>query len=225
MLDYKKIEHLRCYGGYETYQDVTKAYILAEFEKRTDRLKEKEKALEEIAYEKYLVENDIVNVIKEDVGMSSINLFNGFTPKLLHNAYLHGNGHKYDEDTEQDLKDRENSFNYVDLLIRRWFFLDNKDYKFAGEVIDWNFSTSYNFAYTIRGHKVWACIPNFAGVNEKNWREIMGGGYVVRYMESENTIGWIVSDMDYKKIGPALKEWVDEHWPKRKRKGEKKDEL
>lgn len=204
---------------YEDSENVIKEYILKEIKNRQDKLAKKEEEIANLIYEKDLIKEDILNSIRNELNGSAWNAFRGFKPELLENAHRWGN-HSKDKDywsewskskkkCEEHKKDCKTSFEFVNNFITQNILKNNPDYKYANEVLDWNYSTSYEFAYDIHGTRIWVSIPNFSNANEKNYKEILAG-YAIRYKESEHVIELLVADLDYKKVADALENWINE---------------
>ena len=112
MLDYSEIKQK---------QSIKKQFILDEIKKRRERLYKKEEAIANLTYEKMLIWQDIVNVIREDLRNSGWNLFEYIRPGILREAWIYAN-HCNDTDwweNEEDKEDCRLSFDFVNSTIKK----------------------------------------------------------------------------------------------------------
>ena len=209
------------YGiDFEAREKAKDQYVLDELTKRREKLKAKEESIENLQYERNLVLNDILTVIREDLNQSGYNMFRYLNEgDLFWEAWRYGNHHK-DKDFEpyqdKEVKKKEKqSFEFVTHQIEHMLLKDNPDFKFDNEVIDSDFSLYYEFTYKYKNQKIYVCIPNFKCATDRNYLSLLNG-YVIRYRESEYCTGWITSDLDYHNIYEKLMAWINEHWPEEK---------
>ena len=219
MLNYDVFNSL--YGfSIEAKEAAKNQYILDEIKRRQTRLKEKDDAIAELKYERDLISQDIVSTIREDLNYSCINLFNFLNlGDMFFHAWRYANNHNdvtfY---TDEKVKEEEKqSYEFISQVIEEKILKNNKEFKRVDSVIDYCYSLYYEFTYKIRGHEIYICIPNFNLASEKTYQELLHG-YIIRYQESEYCIGAICSDIDYTKIYDKLMTWINENWPKSKKK-------
>ena len=227
MLNYDKFYNI--YGiGLEAREAAKDQYVLDEIQKRQEKLKDKDDAIANLQYERALISRDLISTICEDLDQSGFNIFRYFNSnEMFWEAWRYGNHHK-DKDFEaykdKEVKKKEKqSYEFVCSQIERLILKEDKEFERVDSVIDYSYSLCYEFTYKIRGHEIYVCIPNFKRADEKTYLELLSG-YVIRYRESEYCIGWICSDIDYKKIYDKLMAWVNEHWPKEDNKMHEIDE-
>lgn len=215
MLDYSKFNNWLI-----DTEEARKKYILDQIKLRQDRLAEKDKAIENLTYERDLVIKDLCDVIREDIGGSTFNIFYGFDSDIFWKAWKYSSYKKeLTEEVENGklTKEEEKSymfaFNYTVDRIRDVFFDKelNKDIKFKCIVKAW--VEGYDYHFTYKDTEIYVFIPNFCA-NIDTWK-IMLNGYYVSYQESEHCWSWITNGLDVSKIKDTLTEWLkNESWHK-----------
>ena len=86
MLDYTNVENQRMWNMLEDWDkhEFNKAdFVVSEINKRLEREANKQKQIEELAYEKSLITNDLINIIKQDLHYSKFNLFYGLKSEIF----------------------------------------------------------------------------------------------------------------------------------------------
>ena len=225
MLDYSIFNNL--YGiDYLSVDKAKSQYVMDELKKRQERLAAKEEAIRNLNYEKDLIISDICGVIAQDLPLSGHYVFRGLSAgTLLEKAWSYCNyKDKVGYYEKEEAKDEDKgAYQFACLTIERNILLDNKEFKFNNRIVDYCYGLFYEFEYIIRGHKIWICIPNYEAANSKNYIELLQG-HIVRYQESENVIGILTSNIDYKELAKDLIAWVNKTWPKRGRKKKEENE-
>lgn len=217
MLDYSKFH---VYGiSTECTREAIKSYIQSEIDKRVKKLRNKEEEIDNLKYERDLVENNIVELIRDDLKLSgAINLFafydnelNLFETAAKYGNYTKNTAKKDYFKSKEEQKDCEQSFNFIDATIRHVFFKDNKKFKFANEVLNYDWATYYEFAYTINKKFIYVCIPVFANATLKNYKELLEG-YKVKHLEKGiiDSIKTISKNLDYNIVADELEKWINE---------------
>lgn len=218
MLDYSKFDNSIGFFNLEEREEARNKYILEEINKRQQKLKNKEDEIDNLQYERNLVLNDLLSVIRTDISHSGLNLFRYLDEgDLFYESWRYANNHKnkdFEPYKDNAVKKKEKqSYGFVTSQIERLILNGNTEFKRVDSVMDYYYSLYYEYTYEIRGHEIYICIPNFHRADDKNYQELLSG-YVIRYKESDYCIGWICSDIDYTKIYDKLMAWINDHWSK-----------
>ena len=223
MLDYSFFNNMYGFDFCEVDQ-LKSDYVAKEIKKRQEKLAAKEDAIANLQYEKDLILNDIVEVIKQDLSISGYYILRGFNAgTLLEKAWKycwHKDEPEYYQ-TEEAREEDKNCYNYILTTISRNILLDKKEFKFNNKISNYNYGTSYDFEYIIRGHKIWICIPNYSSANAKNYLDLLQG-HIVRYEESKNVNAIMAFNLNYAVLAKDLADWIKKNWP---RKTTKKKEV
>lgn len=204
---------------FEAEEAVKKQALLDEIKQAQDRIAAKDKAIEELKFERGLIFNDFLSIINDKLRRSSFNIFYGFNPDIFWEAWRWVN-HKDTVDkelkdgeiTEEDYKNHKLFFTMTVNSVKEHFFGDLKNkVKFKELIKHW--TTGYDYVYTYKGQEITILIPLFSA-DEKSWPEALGG-YRVNYKASEYCYGWVCGGLDYKKVAKELQDWMlAEGWKK-----------
>ena len=205
---------------WEVEEAARKQALLDEIKQAQDRIAAKDKAIEELQFERKLIFGNFLSIINEKLRMSSFNIFMGFNNDMFWKAWKWGN-HKEDlkkdldkgELTKDEYKQYKTCFDMTVHSVRDHFFGDLKDQvKFKEIIMHW--TTGYNYTYTYKGQEIIIFVPLFSA-DEKSWYDALGG-YRVNYKESKYCNGWVCGGLDYKKIAKELQDWMlTEGWKKK----------
>lgn len=205
----------------EAEEKVKKQALLDELKQAQARIAAKDKAIEELKFERELIFNNFLSIINNKLHMSSFNIFYGFNADMFWKAWRWSN-HKDTVDkelkdgklTEEEYKNHKLCFTMTVNSVKEHFFGDLKDkVKFKELIMNW--TAGYNYTYTYKGQEIIIFIPLFSA-DEKNWPKALGG-YSVNYKESEYVNGWVCGGLDYKKVAKELQDWMlAEGWKKGK---------
>ena len=211
------------FGDYNAYfenqEKKEKQELLDKIKKVQDRLNNKDKAIEELQYERNLIFGNLCSIISNDLRNSVFNIFRGFTSDICWKALR---WHRYKDSIDKDLdngeltKDEYEQYKVCfDMTIGRvsnYFFGTLKDEVKFKEIIK-NWAVGYDYVYTYKDQEITIFIPNFLA-DETTWHTVLDG-YRVNYKESEYFSGFVCSGLDYKKVAKELQEWIlAEGWNK-----------
>ena len=211
------------FGGYNAYFESTekkeKQELLDKIKKVQDRLNNKDKAIEELQYERDLIFGNLCNIISNDLRNSVFNIFRGFTSDLCWKAWrwCHYKDTIDEELTNSKLtKDEYDKykacFDMTVSLVSDYFFGELKDKVKFKEIIK-NWTVGYDYVYTYKSQEISIFIPNFLA-DETTWHTMLDG-YRVNYKESEYCSGFVCSGLDYNKVAKELQDWMlAEGWNK-----------
>lgn len=208
------------YDRWEAEEEVKRQALLDEIKQAQDRIAVKDKAIEELQFERKLIFNNFLSIINEKLRLSSFNLFYGFNNDIFWKAWKWSN-HKDDlkkdfnkgELTKDEYKEYKTCFDVTVHSVQDHFFGDLQDkVKFKELIMNW--TTGYNYTYIYKGQEIIIFIPLFSA-DEKTWHEALLG-YRVNYKESEYINGWVCGGLDYKKVAKELQDWMlAEGWNKK----------
>ena len=204
---------------FENQEKKEKQELLDKIKKVQDRLNNKDKAIEELQYERNLIFGNLCSIISNDLRNSVFNIFRGFTSDICWKALR---WHRYKDSIDKDLdngeltKDEYEQYKVCfDMTIGRvsnYFFGTLKDEVKFKEIIK-NWAVGYDYVYTYKDQEITIFIPNFLA-DETTWHTVLDG-YRVNYKESEYFSGFVCSGLDYKKVAKELQEWIlAEGWNK-----------
>ena len=213
------------FGDYNAYfenqEKKEKQELLDKIKKVQDRLNNKDKAIEELQYERNLIFGNLCNIISNDLRNSVFNIFRGFTSDLCWKAWRWCH---YKDNIDEELangkltKDEYDKHKACfDLTVGRisdYFFGELKDKVKFKEIIK-NWTVGYDYIYTYKDQEVNILIPVFHA-DDKDYGYALDG-YRAGYKESECVQGYIANDLDYKKVAEKLQDWlINEKWKEKK---------
>ena len=211
------------FGDYNAYfenkEKKEKQELLDKIKKVQDRLNNKDKAIEELQYERDLIFGDLCNIISNDLRNSAFNIFRGFTSDICWKAWrwCHYKDNVNEELTNGKLTKDEYEqykacFDMTVRLVSDYFFGKLKDEVKFKEIIR-NWTVGYDYIYTYKGQEISIFIPIFhADINDYCYAL---AGYKASYKESEHVKGYIANSLDYKEVTEKLQDWlINEKWKK-----------
>ena len=212
-------EGLDAYFGNQEKKE--KQELLDKIKKVQDRLNNKDKAIEELQYERNLIFDDLCNIISNDLRNSVFNIFRGFTSDICWKAWRWCH---YKDNVDEELangkltKDEYDKYKACfDLTVGRiidCFFGELKDKVKFKEIIK-NWTVGYDYIYTYKDQEVTILIPVFHA-DIKDYCYALDG-YRAGYKESEHVRGYITSSLDYKEVAKKLQDWlINEKWKEKK---------
>ena len=206
---------------FENQEKKEKQELLDKIKKVQDRLNNKDKAIEELQYERNLIFGNLCNIISNDLRNSVFNIFRGFTSDLCWKAWRWCH---YKNDVDEELandkltKDEYDKYKACfDLTVGRisdYFFGELKDNVKFKEIIR-NWTTGYDYVYNYKGQEISIFIPIFHA-DIKDYCYALDG-YRAGYKESKCVLGYIANGLDYKEVAKKLQDWlINEKWKEKK---------
>lgn len=208
-------------GAYfEDQEKKEKQELLDKIKKVQDRLANKDKAIEELQYERNLIFGNLCGIISNDLRMSHFNIFRGFTEDIFWKAWR-WSCHKdtVDEELkrgdldESEYKSHKTAFDVTVHMVKDKFFgKDLKDkVKFKEIIKSW--TTGYDYHFTYKKQEISIFIPIFHA-DDRDWEYALSG-YHVSYAESKNCWSWIANGLEYTEVAEKLQDWLkNEGWKK-----------
>ena len=204
---------------FENQEKKEKQELLDKIKKVQDRLNNKDKAIEELQYERNLIFGNLCNIISNDLRNSVFNIFRGFTSDLCWKAWRWCH-YKNDVDeelakgklTKDEYEQYKTCFDMTVSRVSNYFFDKLKDEVKFKEIIR-NWTVGYDYIYTYKGQEISIFIPIFHA-DIKDYCYALDG-YSAGYKESEYVRGYITSGLDYKEVAEKVQDWlINEKWKK-----------
>ena len=206
---------------FENQEKKEKQELLDKIKKVQDRLNNKDKAIEELQYERDLIFGNLCNIISNDLKNSVFNIFRDFTSDICWKAWRWcQRKDNIDEElangklTKDEYDKHKACFDMTVSLVGDYFFGELKDKVKFKEIIK-NWTIGYNYVYTYKDQEISIFIPIFHA-DIKDYCYALTG-YKAGYKESEHVQGYIASGLDYKEVAEKLQDWlINEKWKEKK---------
>ena len=207
----------------ETREKLKAEYIFEATNKRIEKAKKKQEEIDNLKYEKGLIMNNVFDIIRESLAQSYYNIFRFFkVSELLWEAWKYSfykgenrlkeieEDHKKDAEHCKPLKDFRDSYNFVVSQVKKGLIPEKyRDESNLVEIIDYSYSTSYEFTFKYKKVEFIISIPMFNNVNENNYLDLLRG-YVLRYHEDKSCIGYAFNTIVPDEFMEKLETWLDE---------------
>ena len=206
---------------FENQEKKEKQELLDKIKKVQDRLNNKDKAIEELQYERDLIFGNLCSIINNDLKSSVFNIFRGFTSDICWKAWRWCH-YKNDVDeelakgklTKDEYEQYKTCFDMTVSRVSNYFFGELKDKVKFKEIIR-NWTTGYDYIYKYKGQEISIFIPIFHA-DIKDYCYALDG-YSAGYKESEYVRGYITNSLDYKEVAKKLQDWlINEKWKEKK---------
>lgn len=206
---------------FENQEKKEKQELLDKIKKVQDRLNNKDKAIEELQYERNLIFGNLCSIISNDLKNSVFNIFRGLTSDICWKAWKWS---QYKDSIDEEFangkltKDEYEQYKACfDMTVNRisgYFFGKLKDELIFKEIIK-NWTAGYDYVYTYKEQEISIFIPIFhADIKDYCYALI---GYKAGYKESEHVQGYIASGLDYKEVAEKVQDWlINEKWKEKK---------
>ena len=185
----------------------TSARTLPSVSKQLDMMKAKQTQIDNLIYERGLIEKDLIDTIRTD-----------YAKEPTYNIIYGCNYSKeFDEIQEyfEDKRKHKDTFNFIDHMIKTKLLDSNEEFKMVdvsalcGKGWD-SRATYFNFIYEYKNRKYAICIPNYAGVNEIDYGYILDGT-LIKYESSEHIWDLVAGDLEVEKVAEKFKKWLNEN--------------
>ena len=206
---------------FENQEKKEKQELLDKIKKVQDRLNNKDKAIEELQYERDLIFGNLCSIINNDLKSSVFNIFRGFTSDICWKAWRWCH-YKNDVDeelakgklTKDEYEQYKTCFDMTVSRVSNYFFDKLKDEVKFKEIIR-NWTVGYDYIYTYKDQEVNILIPIF-NADDKDYGYALEG-YRAGYKESDCVQGYIANGLDYKEVAKKLQDWlINEKWKEKK---------
>ena len=204
---------------FENQEKKEKQELLDKIKKVQDRLNNKDKAIEELQYERNLIFDNLCSIISNDLKNSVFNIFRGFTSDICWKAwrwcsYKDKIDKSFDNGkiTKDEYEQYKACFDTTISRVSDYFFGKLKDEAVFKKIIK-NWTVGYDYIYTYKGQEISIFIPIFHA-DIKDYCYALDG-YRAGYKESEYVRGYITSSLDYKEVAEKVQDWlINEKWKK-----------
>lgn len=187
--------------GYEAKQELARQATLSNLQQKQDFLKKKNVLIEELEYEKKLVQDDIISYIQTDIN-SYFGMFSGLSDQMYSKFF-----YIFHQPKEERTKEEQGLYKMIINDIITKFFHSNKDFK-IDDVYDYNFSEKYEFLFKYKKYRVYITIPQFSHANEKNYLDLLTG-YNFGIEKNEHCWEVLYSSLRYEEVADFIKNWVE----------------
>lgn len=208
----------------ETFERFRRALIIkqSEAEKgllealnyRVERLKAKQKAINELKYDEQVITNDIITFMKDQMYLSTLNKMVGVTGGTLWEAWRWFNHKPLEEQPDSAVKinwdECKKSFDYLTSLMNTYYLIDYKNFKLEEVLLNRaSDDLELEYVYEPTQRKIAITVPNFQAINADSFTELLDG-YTVRYYEYEHVRSILIRSWDIEKIQKAIDKYVKE---------------
>lgn len=187
--------------GYEAKQELARQATLSNLQQKQDFFKKKNTLIEELEYEKKLIQDDIISYIQTDIN-SYFGMFSGLSDQMYSKFF-----HIFHQSKEERTKDDQGLYKMIINDITTKFLHSNKDFK-IDDVYDYNFSEKYEFLFKYKKHRVYINIPQFSRANEKNYLDLLTG-YNFGIEKNEHHWEVLYSSLRYEEVADFIAKWVE----------------
>lgn len=189
--------------GYEAYENAKALEIVNNINNKKEKMKQKQKLIEDLKYESDLIEQDMINNIKIDLYQSSYNLFGYISASHFIDAqrYLH-------TDDKEKKKEYKPSFKLITDRIKKEILKDNNEFKLK-DISNYFYETSFEFEYKYKNHIIRIDIPIYSNAYTKNYNDLLYG-YKCYLNTSEHCYELKFYDLNYKTFADKLEKYINE---------------
>lgn len=210
------------YYSVDNREELISNYILNSIKSRTEKQAQKQVEIDNLTYEKGLIVDDIIKIIKEDLANCSYNIFRYFNiDDTMWRAWRYFNLKK-----EKKLKELEpsegltetdykNALDFIETQVKNTLIPEEYSDAKLVDFIAYNYNAeAYELTYKIKDKnndlEFLIEIPMFNQANEKNYLTMASGYSLRQHIGCEITLEF--SELDWKKFREKLKEWLDKRY-------------
>lgn len=188
----------------EAKRQIETKNILDKIDIRQGLINEKNKTINNLNYEKELITEDIVKLVKE-LNSSELSLIWGATSRIYHDAWL---WNQQDVIKNKNTDELKNSYNLVTMQIKDRLLLNNKKIKIKSISMYGYDEMGYSFYCEYKKHTFEIYVPMFERATKENYKDMMLG-YRLLIATSEYTWDTIICDLNYNVVAQKLKEYIE----------------
>ena len=188
----------------EAKRQIETKNILDKIDYRQGLINEKNKIINTLNYEKELITEDIVKLVK-GLNSSELSLIWGATSKQYHDAWL---WNQQDVINNKNIDELKNSYKLVTLQIQDRLLLNNKKIKLKDISLYGYDEIGYSFYYEYKKHTFEIYVPMFERATKENYKDMLLG-YKLLIKTSEYTWDTIIRDLNYNVVAQKLKEYIE----------------
>ena len=172
-------------------------------------LRDKEKQIETLKYERGLIEHNIGNQIKtEFVYKEEYNIFWAIVPDFFERAST------YLSNDKKEYKNYKQDAAYIEKEIRKKLFKDNSDFKLVN-IMTFGMrlgapAVYYECVFAVKGQpnvKFIVHIPQFQNADVECYENLLAGTYINASYKDSGFWEFVAGDLEYKKTADGFAEW------------------
>lgn len=190
--------------GQEKYENAKALEIVNTIKKKKEKIKQKQTLIEDLKYESYLIEQDMINNIKVDLCHSSYNLF-GYISSSRFVEAQHYLTSKIDD--KEKKKEYKKSFNFITNKIKEEILKNNGDFKLKN-IVSYFYETTFQFEYEYKNHTVRIDIPIYSNADIKNYEDLLYG-YKLFLKTSSSSYKLALYNLDYQAFANELEKYIN----------------
>ena len=188
----------------EAKRQIETKNILDKIDYRQGLINEKNKTINNLNYEKELITEDIVKLVK-GLNSSELSLIWGATSKQYHDAWL---WNQQNVINNKNIDELENSYKLVTMQIKDRLLLNNKKIKLKDISMYGYDEMGYSFYFEYKKHTFEIYVPMFERATKENYEDMLLG-YKLLIKTSEYTWDTIICDLNYNVVAQKLKEYIE----------------
>lgn len=206
-LDYSKLSQMNFGVPVDKQEEAQKQFVLSEINFRVEKTRMKQAEIDNLSYEKTLITEDIINIIRKDLTDSRNNLFCwADLTKLCFEAYSCQKSYKTKENLTEKERQQADARDIIVDTIKKEFFLNNEDFIY-NNISMYGYQEAYAVEFVYKKQLVHVYIPVFPNANTDNYLTLLAG-YQVIYQEGESAWNTITYGFNFQKIAADIQMWA-----------------
>lgn len=197
----------------ESFED--REFFLAEetlldVKNKREKFKKKKEEIENLKYEQDLIEKDIIESIRDSLGMSAYNIFRSFVPEIFDDSWRYARHlTEHLEYNKKSLEKYKTSYELITTLIKSNLIPEKyRDSVTFGQIWACGYYSDYEYYMSINDFEFIINIPVFSAMDKTSYMRALNG-YELRKLEGcVNSI--IYNNLDYREFSKYLESWLDE---------------
>lgn len=187
--------------GYEEYENAKALLIVNDINAKKEKIKQKQRLIEDLKYESDLIEQDMIRNIKVDLYSSAYNLF-GYIPS----SHFKEAQQYFKNNTDDEAKKK--SFSFITNKIKEEILKNNNEFKLK-EIVDYLYETAFEFEYEYKNHIIRIDIPMYSNAYIKNYNDLLYG-YRLYIQTSSNCYELKFWNLDYRAFADSLEKYIND---------------
>lgn len=188
----------------EAKRQIETKKLLDKINYRQGLINEKDKIIKNLNYEKELITNDIIELVR-NLTSSELALLWGNDNRVYHYAWLYQN---QEIANEKNIDKCKNANQLVLMQIENKILLKNKDFKLQGISVYGYDGRGYSFIYKYKKHTFELYVPMFNLANKETYKDMLLG-YQVLIQTGEHSWSMIFCDLSPDVVAKKLKEYIE----------------
>ena len=189
---------------YEIHENTKALEIVNNIKNKREKIKQKQKLIEDLKYESDLIEQDMINNIRVNLNNSSYNLFGYISASMFTEAICYFNKRVNDKEKKKEYK---KSFNFISNKIKEEILKNNNEFKLK-DITNYFFETAFEFEYKYKNHIIRIDIPIYSSAYIKNYEDLLYG-YRLYIKTSTNSYELKFWDLNYQTFADSLEKYIN----------------